>query len=49
MSPNVFTGESFVYELKSPTKIELWYLDDSEYILLERESRYDSILLCLGL
>ena len=37
-----------MHELKSPSKIKLSYLDDSESILLERESRYDSILLCLG-
>ena len=36
-----------MHELKSPSKIKLSYLDDSESILLERESRCDSILLCL--
>ena len=37
-----------MHELKSPSKIKLTYLDDSESIVFEREFRYD-ILLCLGL
>ena len=35
-----------MHELKSPSKIKLSYLDDSESMLLERETRYDSTLLC---
>ena len=31
-----------MHELKSPSKIKLSYLDDSESILLKRESRCDS-------
>ena len=38
-----------MHELKLPSKIKLSYLDDSESILLERESRCGSILLCLVL
>ena len=37
-----------MHELKSPSKIKLTYLDDSESIVFEREFRYD-ILLSLGL
>ena len=37
-----------MHELKSPSKIKLSCLDDSESVLLERESRRDSILLCLS-
>ena len=38
-----------MHELKSPSKVKFSYLDDSESILLERDSRCDFILLCLGL
>ena len=37
------------HELKSPSKKTLPYLDYSESILLEKESRCDSVLLSLGL
>ena len=38
-----------MHKLKSPSKIKLSYIDDSQSILLERESRCDFILLRLGL
>ena len=38
-----------MHELKSPSKIKLSYIDDSQSILLKRESRCDFILLRLGL
>ena len=41
---NVFIGEPSMHELKSPSKISLSYLDASESIPLERQSRCDSIL-----
>ena len=36
-----------MHELKSCSKIKLSYVDGSEFILMERESRCDSILLGL--
>ena len=33
LSQNVFIGESSMHELKSPSKIKLSYLDDSESVL----------------
>ena len=36
-----------MHELKSSSKIKLSYVDGSEFIILERESRRDSILLGL--
>ena len=36
-----------MHELKSPSKIKLSHVDDSESILSENESRYDSMLLGL--
>ena len=36
-----------MHELKSPSKIMFSYFDESESILLERQSRCDSILLLL--
>ena len=48
ISRNVFIGGSSMYELKSPSKIKLPYLDDSEYILSESEFRCDFIRLSLG-
>ena len=42
-------GESFMHELKSPSKIMFSYFDKSESMLLERQFRCDSILLLFGL
>ena len=36
ISQNVFIGESSMHELKSPSKVTLSYLDDSESILMEK-------------
>ena len=48
ISRNVFIGGSSMYELKSPSKIKLSYLDDSEHILSESDFRCDFIPLSLG-